>query len=109
MSLLSPLAVASGATEFCLTGDANLGARYQGMDPGVDEFVATRWCVITEDDSQRALFSGRGKSNPDMEGSWTVANLPAESVVLNSHSAPQTPVSRLENYLESAACKALAD
>jgi glyoxylase-like metal-dependent hydrolase (beta-lactamase superfamily II) len=40
---------------------------------------------------------------------WAVANLPAETVVLNSHSAPQTPVSRLENYLESAACKALAD
>ncbi len=40
---------------------------------------------------------------------WAVANLPEETVVLNSHSAPQTPVSRLAKYLQSPACKALAD
>jgi glyoxylase-like metal-dependent hydrolase (beta-lactamase superfamily II) len=88
MSLLSPLAFAGGATEFCLTGEANLGARYQGMEPGVDEFVATRWCVITEDDSRRALFSGRGKSNPDMEGSWAVAALPPALVRIVNRDHP---------------------
>lgn len=89
MSLLSPLAVAAGVTEFCLTGEANLGARYQGMEPGVDEFVPTRWCVITEDDSPRALFSGRGKSNPDMEGRFTVAAVPPDLVrIINRDDPP---------------------
>ena len=89
ISLLSPLAVAGETTEFCLDGEANLGARYQGMQPGVDEFVPTRWCVITEDDSQRALFSGRGKSNPDMAGSWTVAALPPDLVrIVNRDNPP---------------------
>ncbi len=40
---------------------------------------------------------------------WAVANLPPETLVLNSHSAPQTPVSRLEKYRQSAACGALPD
>jgi glyoxylase-like metal-dependent hydrolase (beta-lactamase superfamily II) len=88
-SMLSPAALAGTATEFCLTGEANLGARYQGMQPGVDEFVATRWCVVTEDDSQRALFSGRGKSNPDIHGTWSVAALPPDLVrIVNSDAPP---------------------
>ena len=86
---LSPSILAGETTEFCLEGEANLGARYQGMDPGVDEFVPTRWCVVTEDDSQRALFSGSGKSNPDMHGSWTVAALPPNLVrIVNSEDPP---------------------
>jgi glyoxylase-like metal-dependent hydrolase (beta-lactamase superfamily II) len=89
ISLLSPLADAGGTTEFCLDGEANLGARYQGMEPAVDEFVPTRWCVVTEDDSQRALFSGRGKSNPDLHGSWTVAALPPDLVrIVNAENPP---------------------
>jgi glyoxylase-like metal-dependent hydrolase (beta-lactamase superfamily II) len=40
---------------------------------------------------------------------WAVLNLPPATVVLNSHSALQTPVSRLENYLQSASCRALDD
>ena len=39
---------------------------------------------------------------------WAVANLPPETVVINSHSTPQTPVTRLEKYRQSAACRALA-
>jgi glyoxylase-like metal-dependent hydrolase (beta-lactamase superfamily II) len=89
ISLISPHAIADGATEFCLDGEFNLGARHQGMVPGVDEFVATRWCVVTEDDSDRALFSGSGKSNPDMEGSWTVAALPPDLVrIVNREDPP---------------------
>ena len=88
LSLLSPLAVASGATEFCLDGEANLGARYQGSEPGVDEFVPTRWCVVTEDDTGRVLFSGRGKSNPDLEGTWTVAALPPDLVRIVNRDDP---------------------
>jgi hypothetical protein len=40
---------------------------------------------------------------------WAVANLPPETLVLNSHSAPQTPVSRLENYRQSDACRTPAN
>ena len=40
--------------------------------------------------------------------SWAVASLPPDTVVLNSHSRPQTPVARLEKYLQSDACRALA-
>lgn len=87
--VLSPVAIAGRTTEFCLTGEANLGARFQGMEPGVDEFVPTRWCVVTSDDSQYALFSGRGKSNPDLDGSWTVAALPPDLVrIVNAEDPP---------------------
>ena len=87
--LLSTPVFAAGAIEFCLDGEANLGARYQGTEPGVDEFVTTRWCVVTEDDSHRALFSGSGKSNPDMHGGWTVAALPPDLVrIVNREDPP---------------------
>jgi glyoxylase-like metal-dependent hydrolase (beta-lactamase superfamily II) len=84
-----PALAAGGATEFCLEGEANLGARYQGMVPGADEFVPTRWCVVTEDDSQRVRFSGSGKSNPDLDGNWTVAALPPGLVrIVNADNPP---------------------
>ena len=88
-ALLSPVALASAATEFCLTGEVDLGARNQGMEPGAAEFVPTRWCVVTEDDSPRAPFSGSGKSNPDIHGSWTVAALPPDLVrIVNRDNPP---------------------
>jgi len=89
ISLFFPITAVGGATEFCLDGEFNLGARYQGMNPDADEFVATRWCVVTEVDSERVLFSGRGKSNPDLEGSWTVAALPPDLVrIVNADDPP---------------------
>ena len=90
LSLLAmPTAFAAGTTEFCLDGDFNLGARYQGMEPGMDEFVKTRWCVVTDDESDRAIFTGSGKSNPDMDGGWTVAALPPDLVrIVNSDDPP---------------------
>jgi glyoxylase-like metal-dependent hydrolase (beta-lactamase superfamily II) len=85
----SPALAAGGATEFCLEGEANLGARYQGMVPGADEFVPTQWCVVTEDDSRRVLFSGSGKSNPDLHGTWTVAAFPPDLVrIVNADNPP---------------------
>ncbi len=87
--MLFTSAVDADTTEFCLDGEFNLGARYQGTEPGVDEFVPTRWCVITDDDSERARFSGSGKSNPDMDGSWTVAALPPDLVrIVNAEDPP---------------------
>jgi glyoxylase-like metal-dependent hydrolase (beta-lactamase superfamily II) len=35
---------------------------------------------------------------------WAVANLPADTVVINTHSRFRTPVSRLARYLESDGC-----
>jgi glyoxylase-like metal-dependent hydrolase (beta-lactamase superfamily II) len=36
---------------------------------------------------------------------WAVANLPADTIVINSHSLPVTPVSRLADYLKSERCR----
>ena len=87
--LAAPAVFAAGATEFCLDGKFDLGVRYQGMDPGRQELVKTRWCVVTEDDSERALFSGSGKSNPDMHGEFTLAALPPDLVrIVNADDPP---------------------
>jgi hypothetical protein len=87
--LAAPMVVAADTTEFCLDGEFNLGARYQGTEPGANEFVPTVWCVVTEDGSERAVFSGSGKSNPDMDGGWTVALLPPDLVrIVNAEDPP---------------------
>ena len=85
----APAVAAAGTTEFCLDGEFNLGARYQGIDPDVDEFVATRWCVVSDDDTGRAALSIEGKSNPDMEGGWAVAFMPPDRVrIVNAENPP---------------------
>lgn len=87
--LAAPTVGAAPTTEFCLDGEFNLGARYQGMLPDTDEFVPTVWCVVTEDGSERVVFSGAGKSNPDMDGRWTVALLPPDVVrIVNAEEPP---------------------
>lgn len=75
-------------TEFCLDGEFDLGARYQGLRPEAGELYPARWCVITDTDSERVLFSAGGNSNPDMDGSWTVAFLPPELVRIVNAGAP---------------------
>lgn len=77
-----------GVTEFCLEGELDLGTRYQGTRPMSGEFYATSWCVITESGSDRVMFSGAGKSNPDMDGNWTVAYLPPDMVRIVNRDAP---------------------
>lgn len=77
----------AGTTEFCLDGEFNLGAQMQGYDFG-DEWVPTRWCVITEGSSNRAMFSATGKSNPDMDGNWQVAFLPPDLVRIVNRASP---------------------
>lgn len=69
-----------GATEFCLRGDFDLAARYQGMTPAPEEWYPAEWCVTTESESSRTLLSMRGRSNPDLDGSWSVAYLPPQQV-----------------------------
>ena len=60
-------------TLFCLEGEFDLGGRYQGLTPQAGEFHALSWCVVTESSSERVHFTGRGKSNPDLDSTWTVA------------------------------------
>jgi glyoxylase-like metal-dependent hydrolase (beta-lactamase superfamily II) len=86
--LFAPFTIVAATTEFCLDGEFDLGARYQGMEPSVSEFVPTRWCVISEDDSTRVLFSGSGKSNPDIFGGWTVALVPNLVRIVNADDPP---------------------
>lgn len=79
---------ADETTEFCLDGAFDLGARYQGLRPKAGEFYPTSWCVITEGDTGRVMFSGSGKSNPDMDGDWTVAYLPPDLVRIVNRTSP---------------------
>ena len=86
--VLAPSLCIGETTEFCLEGELNLGARYQGMSQSNENYPA-RWCVITEDDSDRVLLSMQGRSNPDMEGAWRVAFIPPDLVrIVNADSPP---------------------
>ena len=68
-------------------------------------FVSDLHVPRSEDDVPR---SDRVRTECWFAG-WATRNLPADTLVLNSHSAPETPVSRLENYLESEECRGLQD
>lgn len=83
------IANAGETTEFCLDGEFNIGARLQGTFPDIDEFVPTRWCVMTDDISMRTLFTATGKANPDMDDDWSVAFLPPDLVrIVNADDPP---------------------
>lgn len=78
-----------GATEFCLHGEFDLGARLQGMRPAPGEFSAADWCVVTEDGSDRVHFRASGRSNPDLSGAFAVTYLPPDIVrIVNRESPP---------------------
>ena len=77
-------------TLFCLEGEFDLGGRYQGLTPQAGEFHALSWCVVTESSSERVHFTGRGKSNPDLDSTWTVAYLPPGTVRIVNRDAPRT-------------------
>lgn len=107
---LAPIAIcffsstvsAAGVTEFCLDGEFDLGARYQGTNPRPGEFYPTTWCVITEDNSQRVLFSGAGRANPDMDGDFVVAYVPPDIVrIVNRESPPDVEFYGTDNFDEA--------
>lgn len=88
-ALANEIARKNTATEFCLHGEFDLGARLQGLRPGGGEFSAASWCVITEDESDRVHFRAAGKSNPDMSGEFAVTYLPPHTVrIVNRDSPP---------------------
>ena len=85
-------ACSQGPVEFCLDGEFDLGARYQGLRPAGGETYATRFCYIVEGD--RVMFRSRGQSNPDMQGDWAVAFLPPDTVrIVNRGSPPDVEFS----------------
>lgn len=75
-------------TRFCLEGEFDLGARYQGTHPESGEFYPSTWCMVSDGESERVFFSGTGKSNPDLDGGWTVAYLPPDRVRIVKRGAP---------------------
>ena len=101
--VLAAGSVPAATTEFCIDGEFDLGARYQGLQPEAGEFYPARWCVVTEDDTDRVLLSMSGRSNPDMEGSWEVAFLPPELVrIVNAESPPDVEFRTAKSIAEAA-------
>jgi glyoxylase-like metal-dependent hydrolase (beta-lactamase superfamily II) len=80
--------VDDGGVEFCLQGEFDLGARYQGIHPKPGEFYPTRFCVITANDSNRVHFKAEGASNPDMAGDWAVSWLSDDVVRIVRRESP---------------------
>lgn len=78
--LASGSCCASNAMEFCLTGNMDLGARYQGLLPESGERYETSWCVVTENGPGRVFFRGQGYSNPDTTGSFSVVYLAPDTL-----------------------------
>jgi len=87
-SVLAGCSESRTATEFCLVGEFDLGARYQGMHSAAGEMYPTRFCYVIEDGKDNVLFSAHGKSNPDMDGDWTVAFLPPDRVRIVNRASP---------------------
>lgn len=79
----------SNVVKFCLDGEFDLGARYQGMYPAAGERYATSYCYVADDKSGRVQFSGDGQSNPDMPGDFVVSYLVPDKVrIVNRQSPP---------------------
>jgi glyoxylase-like metal-dependent hydrolase (beta-lactamase superfamily II) len=86
---LAGCTVTSNIVKFCLDGEFDLGARYQGMYPAAGERYATSYCYIADDKSGRVQFSGTGHSNPDMQGDFVVSYLVPDIVrIVNRQSPP---------------------
>jgi hypothetical protein len=107
------LGVTTGAhtatTEFCLDGELDLGARYQGERPQPGEYYPARWCVTTEDGSDNVLLSISGNSNPDMIGSWVVAFAPPDLVRIVNADSPPDVVFRTNKATAEAARTRMLD
>lgn len=71
--------------EFCLNGEFNLGARYQGYAIDADEFYPSSWCITSDNQGNKVLFTAAGKANPDMDGSYSVQFNPPSTVLLVSN------------------------
>lgn len=99
---------AGGASRFCLEGDFDLSARLQGYHPTPGERYPTTWCVVSDNKTGRVQFSGVGKSNPDLDGSWTVTYLPPDTVrIVNADDPPDIEFHDTENADEARSVRRL--
>ncbi len=85
---LLPSVASAETTEFCLDGEFDLGTRNQGLTPEPGEWYAALWCVISEVNGERVMFSARGMANADMEDNWSVAYLPPDLVRIVNRDDP---------------------
>lgn len=100
------LAHAGPASRFCLDGEFDLGARYQGTAPSAGEWYPARWCLVTEVDTERVLFHAEGRSNPDLDGQWTVAYLPPDRVrIVKRDDPPDIEFVGTDNAAEARAIR----
>lgn len=105
--LLTSSALAD-TTRFCLEGAFDLGARLQGTHPQSGEFYPATWCVVSDDDTERVRFSGIGKSNPDLDGGWTVAYFPPDRVrIVNADNPPDVEFHGTDNAAEARSVRRL--
>lgn len=88
LTLLFAFSAHGETTRFCLEGEFDLGARYQGTHPQAGEFYSSSWCIVSDDETERVMFAGAGQSNPDLDGSWTVMYLPPDRVRIVNRDAP---------------------
>ena len=77
------------AEELCLVGALDLGARFQGRRPAAGELHPTRWCVVTSPNDDRVRSFVAGRSNPDVDGAFTLAYLAPDRVrIVNADDPP---------------------
>lgn len=101
-TLLAGCSKTGTATQFCLDGEFDLGSRYQGMHAAAGEMYPTSFCYVIDHGSDSVLFKARGKSNPDMDGDWTVAFLSPDRVrIINRASPPDIEFSG-KNIIDEA-------
>lgn len=74
--------------EFCLTGEFDLGARFQGWRTGAGEHYPTEWCVTSAADGSRVRSTVRGHANADALGDFTIAYLASDRLRLVNADAP---------------------
>lgn len=102
------LQASADTTRFCLEGEFDLGARYQGWQPNEGEFHPSTWCVVSDDETERVMFSGVGKSNPDLDGRWTVAYFPPDTVrIVNRDDPPDIEFHGTDNAAEARSVRRL--
>lgn len=75
-------------SRYCIDGEYDLGARYQGLSPQAGELYPATWCVTTDDSGERVLLQIDSKSNPDMDGSWSLALIAPDLVRIVNDEPP---------------------
>ncbi len=68
--------------QYCLNGEFNIGARYQGQNINADEFHPTLWCITYDNQTKKVEFKISGHFNSDMGGENIIKYIPPSTVEL---------------------------